>query len=127
MRTFSPGEANALLPTISGLVAELLRVRREAAIARLELEATKREPASAGLRESALARDVGALQERVIALIEKIHAAGCVVKDVDLGLVDFPCEVSDETINLCWKYGEPSIQYWHRMEEGFASRKPLSD
>ena len=55
----------------------------------------------------------------------KIEQAGCVVKDLDTGLIDFPSVVNDEQVYLCWKLGEERIRYWHRMDEGFAGRKPL--
>jgi hypothetical protein len=57
--------------------------------------------------------------------LAKIEQTGCVVKDLDIGLVDFPSVVNDEQVYLCWKLGEERIGYWHRMDEGFAGRKPL--
>ena len=59
--------------------------------------------------------------------IEHIQETGCVVKDLDEGLVDFPTLRQGEEVYLCWKLGEESIGYWHGMEEGFAGRKPLDD
>ena len=57
--------------------------------------------------------------------VSEIESNGCVVKDLDLGLVDFPSIVNDEQVFLCWKLGEPGIRFWHRMDEGFTGRKPL--
>lgn len=57
--------------------------------------------------------------------VERIEETGCVVKDLDVGLIDFPTLIDDETVYLCWKLGEKRIFYWHRMDEGFAGRKPL--
>jgi hypothetical protein len=57
--------------------------------------------------------------------VTEVERAGCVVKDLDLGLVDFPSILDDEQVYLCWKLGEERILYWHRMDEGFAGRKPL--
>jgi len=59
--------------------------------------------------------------------VEQIEETGCVVKDLDVGLIDFPSLIDDETVYLCWKLGEKRIFYWHRMDEGFAGRKPLED
>lgn len=56
---------------------------------------------------------------------EEIEALGCLVKDLDIGLVDFPCRFGEREVYLCWKLGEPNIQFWHHVEEGFAGRKPL--
>jgi hypothetical protein len=59
--------------------------------------------------------------------MQHIEESGCVVKDLDIGLVDFPAMLGDEQVFLCWKLGEPRIEFWHRMDEGFAGRKPISD
>jgi hypothetical protein len=58
--------------------------------------------------------------------LEKIQATGCVVKDLDTGLVDFPTIINDEEVYLCWRLGEDRIRFWHRQDEGFSGRKPIS-
>ena len=67
-----------------------------------------------------------ALQEIKDALAE-IDAIGVQVKDLDIGLLDFPCAVGDEIVLLCWKYGEEKIEFWHGLEEGFRGRKPIDE
>ena len=57
--------------------------------------------------------------------IERIEASGCVVKDLDVGLLDFPAMVNNEEVYLCWRLGEDRIRFWHRQDEGFAGRKPI--
>lgn len=57
--------------------------------------------------------------------LEKIQATGCVVKDLDTGLLDFPAILNNEEVYLCWRLGEERIRFWHRQDEGFAGRKPL--
>jgi hypothetical protein len=57
--------------------------------------------------------------------LEKIQSTGCVVKDLDTGLLDFPAIVNNEEVYLCWRLGEERIRFWHRQDEGFAGRKPL--
>ena len=59
------------------------------------------------------------------ALVEEIEALGAEVKDLELGLVDFPAEREGETVLLCWRVGEDEIGYWHGLDEGFAGRRPL--
>jgi hypothetical protein len=54
-----------------------------------------------------------------------VMETGCLIKDLDIGLLDFPCELEGKEIYLCWKMGEPSIGFWHGTDEGFASRKPI--
>jgi hypothetical protein len=58
---------------------------------------------------------------------EEIEGLGCLLKDLDIGLVDFPCRLGGREVYLCWKLGEPNIQFWHHVEEGFAGRKPLDE
>ena len=65
-----------------------------------------------------------ALQEVKDAMAE-IDSIGVQVKDLDIGLLDFPCQVDDDIVLLCWKYDEEKIEFWHGMEEGFAGRKPI--
>jgi hypothetical protein len=67
-----------------------------------------------------------ALQEIKDALAE-IESIGVQVKDLDIGLLDFPCVVEEEIILLCWKYGEEKIEFWHGVEEGFRGRKPVDE
>ena len=59
--------------------------------------------------------------------VAEIDAAGVQVKDLDIGLLDFPCVVGDEVILLCWKLGENGITHWHNTTEGFAGRKPIDE
>ncbi|HLW37047.1 MAG TPA: DUF2203 domain-containing protein [Candidatus Eremiobacteraceae bacterium] len=128
MKIFRLEEANALLPKLRPLVAELVIARRDFAIGLLEAEAAQRmqsEPHGAG-RSSTLSDNARGLQARAIALVDEIQAYGCIVKDLDLGLLDFPALRAGQLVNLCWKMDEPLIAFWHRMDEGFASRKSLS-
>jgi hypothetical protein len=67
-----------------------------------------------------------ALQRLKDAMAE-IDAMGVQVKDLDIGLLDFPCEVDGQVILLCWKLGEKAISHWHGVSEGFAGRKPLTE
>lgn len=57
--------------------------------------------------------------------LEKIISTGCVIKDLDVGLLDFPAIINNEEVYLCWKLGEDRIRFYHRQDEGFAGRKPL--
>jgi hypothetical protein len=59
--------------------------------------------------------------------IEQIQETGCLIKDIDEGLVDFPAIRGGKEVYLCWKMGEERIEFWHGIEEGFAGRKPLED
>ena len=67
------------------------------------------------------------ISEQLSRTVDEIQQTGCVVKDLDTGLVDFPSLRQGEKVYLCWKLGEERIGYWHGIEEGFAGRKPLDD
>jgi hypothetical protein len=57
--------------------------------------------------------------------LDQILETGCVIKDLDVGLLDFPSVIDNEEVYLCWKLGEDRIRFYHRQDEGFAGRKPL--
>ena len=57
--------------------------------------------------------------------LEHIHSTGCVVKDLETGLLDFPARLNGESVYYCWKLGEDRIRFYHRQDEGFAGRKPI--
>lgn len=57
--------------------------------------------------------------------LERIEATGCVVKDLEVGLLDFPARLDDQDVYYCWRLGEDRIRFYHRQDEGFAGRKPL--
>jgi hypothetical protein len=132
MKLFSPERANALIPKLEPLIEELLGRRRELAIKLLETDPAlhhaepTRRPRLAGIRSPLPAPRFAELKHEIGRLIYRIESYGCVVKDIDLGLVDFPAMLQDEPIYLCWKLGEPKVAYWHGIDEGFSSRRELS-
>ena len=65
------------------------------------------------------------LAESLKAALERIQATGCLIKDLDSGLLDFPAIINNEEVYLCWRLGEERIRFYHRQNEGFAGRKPL--
>jgi hypothetical protein len=132
MKLFSPERANALIPKVEPLVNELLAKRRELAIKLLESETTFHgTPPSphpsrlAGVRPPFPPPKFGDLKSEIVRLIHRIESFGCIVKDIDLGLIDFPSSREGEQVYLCWKAGEPGITHYHSIEEGFRERKPL--
>jgi hypothetical protein len=64
-------------------------------------------------------------EENIRDALERIHSTGCVVKDLEVGLLDFPSRIEGEDVYLCWKLGEDRIRFYHRQDEGFAGRKPI--
>jgi hypothetical protein len=75
------------------------------------------------VREARERRDHAAGSLRQV--LEEVQELGCVVKDLDIGLVDFPTLFQGREVYLCWKLGEPAIAFWHGVDEGFAGRKAI--
>jgi hypothetical protein len=65
--------------------------------------------------------------QRARETIQEIDEIGVQVKDLDTGLLDFPCRLDDDVVLLCWKRGETSIDYWHTVESGFQGRQLIDD
>lgn len=78
-------------------------------------------PAGLAVKRTAIQASV----QQVKDSIEEIDSIGVEVKDLDSGLLDFPCKLGEETVLLCWKLGEPEIAHWHTMDGGFQGRKPI--
>ncbi len=76
-----------------------------------------------GIREMRERRDESG--QRLKTALEELQEIGCLVKDLDTGLVDFPTLFRGEEVYLCWKLGEAGITFWHGVSEGFAGRKPI--
>ena len=66
------------------------------------------------------------LAETLKTTLKRILETGCIVKDLDIGLLDFPAIIDNQDVYLCWKLGEDRIRFYHRQDEGFAGRKPLN-
>lgn len=128
-KLFTIEEANALLPDLEPILEELQRTFKDI---RGEIEAAASE-AGLPLGSPELSRHIESrgqaprLFSRVKMLIDQIHSQGCLVNGPEAGLIDFPCLFNNEIVFLCWKYGEPQVQHWHRIPDGFAGRKPLLD
>jgi hypothetical protein len=130
MKLFSPERASALIPKLEPLIEELLQRRRELAIKLLESDPAlhqppPRRPRIASARSALPPPRFGELKHEIGRLIYRIESLGCIVKDIDLGLVDFPALLEDEPIYLCWKLGESQVIYWHGVDEGFSSRRAI--
>ena len=127
---FSPERANALIPKIEPLIEELLSKRRDLAIKLLENDALLQQPLPRSARLASTRSPFppprfGELKSEIVRLIHRIEALGCVVKDIDLGLIDFPSMREGNHIYLCWKFGEKSVAHWHNADESFRDRKSL--
>lgn len=128
--TFTPEEANALLPQVRPLVEAMIdhRATLLAASARRAEVQARIGSNGAGVDAEEIARldETGhAAGAGLAETIEQLGALGVLVKDVDSGLVDFPSTYRGEPVLLCWQLGEPEVAWWHGPEDGFAGRRPL--
>ena len=128
MKVFRLEEASALLPVIRPLLEDLVRRRRDLAIKLLEADTAQRMSGDVGsaARAATQAKQAEEMHAELLALIDAIQKHGCIVKDLDLGLVDFPALRNGQLINLCWKMDESAIAFWHGMDEGFSARKSIA-
>lgn len=132
-RTFTLEEAQELLPVLESLLRSAIDGKRLIESVEAEFQALAQQVFLRGgmslnvlhLASRKAQRDK-ALQ-RVKDAMAEIDAIGVQVKDLDIGLLDFPCEVDGQIILLCWKLGEKAIAHWHSVSEGFAGRKPVDE
>jgi hypothetical protein len=126
-KLFSPAEANALIPRLEVAIRDLQTKAGE--LRRLVAEVVKLNSAAGQLPLPQMIERYPQLREsaaQVAEAAEKIEAYGCLLKDIDQGLVDFPWEMEeDRLVFLCWQFGEPAVIAWHPVEAGFAQRQPL--
>jgi hypothetical protein len=133
-KIFSVDEANRLLPALEATLESLSEIARNATALRREIEVLGAIATSGASEESA---DVRALREKEraqAALLARFRAGlatianeGCILRDLDLGLVDFYTMSHGRVVCLCWRRGEAAIEHWHPLDEGFSGRRPLSE
>jgi hypothetical protein len=123
MRHFTVDEANALLPEIRPIMADLLERRARVAVAREQLKpvVSDRYSNTGNAEASAVVAEFAVIE----ALIDQLKAYGCEIKDINGGLLDFPARIDDREVYLCWRYNEPEIAFYHELHTGFGGRKPL--
>ena len=132
-RSFTLDEAQSLLPVLESLLRTAIEGKKLIETVDAELqELAHRVFLSGGLLVNIIqvARRKAEREktiQRVKDALAEIDATGVQVKDLDIGLLDFPCQVEGRTVLLCWKLGEPGITHWHDTSEGFAGRKPIDD
>ena len=132
-RYFTLDEASRLLPTIEVALRRAVHLHGESEIVAAEIRQIAQRVALMGgvlLDQNKLLglRSRGdALTRRLKETLDEIHGLGCQVKDLDVGLLDFPTLYRGQEVLLCWKLGEPEIAWWHGLEEGFRGRKPIDE
>ena len=132
-RTFTLDEAQMLLPILESLLKQAINGKKLIEDVDNELQETAHRVFLNGgtlLNVVHLARRKAEREKairRIKDALAEIDATGVQVKDIDTGLLDFPCKVEGEILLLCWKLGETQITHWHGTNEGFAGRKPINE
>jgi hypothetical protein len=132
-RSFTLQEAETLLPILESLLRAALDGKKLIEVVDGEFQAVAHRVFLNGgtyLNIVHLARRKAEREKaihRVKDSLAEIDATGVQVKDLDRGLLDFPCLVDGRTVLLCWKLGEKGITHWHGVDEGFAGRKPIDE
>jgi hypothetical protein len=133
MKTFTLDEAQSLLPLLESLLKRAIESKRDAQQVEERLgELSRRIYLAGGMRVDVA--EVGKQRtemeghlQRVRESISEIDSIGVQVKDMDSGLLDFPCKVDDDVVLLCWRMGESGIEHWHTIEDGFKGRQPVDE
>ncbi|GAB4318132.1 MAG: DUF2203 domain-containing protein [Candidatus Zixiibacteriota bacterium] len=120
---FTIDEANDLLPHVASVFEKIHSIREELGEKKDELEQLHRAiPNNGGSPKSA---EFVSKSETIAQLLGGLQEKGIQVKDIDIGLVDFPHIREGKEVFLCWKLGEKSIGFWHEIESGYRGRQPL--
>jgi hypothetical protein len=130
---FTVRAVEALIPELERQMGRVMAAHAEAARLRAALEAAQRDVALAGgvrLRPEwwrARRAGIDRATRELRAGLGEILGTGGVPKDLELGLVDFLGLVEGREVNLCWRYGEKQVRFWHGLDEGFGGRKPIPE
>jgi len=130
-KRFTIEQAGRLIPRLEALVRDAMarKIEYEGA-ERTILSSTERIMMMGGMTvDRGSAMDARARRDSTAAQLrdsmEAIEKLGCLLKDLDIGLADFPTLYRGREAYLCWKLGETAIRFWHGEDEGFAGRKPI--
>ena len=122
-RYFTLHEANETLKLIRPLMEEVQTIRLK--ILRNQPEAWPAIQKSAGNGGNRVLSNLVQEFEKFDELIHRIQATDVLIKDINLGLLDFPAFKDGREVYLCWQYGEGDIAFWHEVEAGYAGRQPI--
>jgi hypothetical protein len=130
-RFFTLQQAEKVLPDVAAAIRDAIARKAEYLRIETEWQSLSQRVASMGglqvdrgqaMEQKSCREEAARALERAV---ERVHEYGCLVKDLDIGLIDFPTLFQGEEVYLCWKLGEAGIQFWHGTHEGFRGRKPI--
>ena len=127
-RTFTVEEANNALPLVRRIVADIVRAYEllsEQAEDYKDVRAVDDRTTEVEDRLNGLKRSMGVLSEEIETFVAELGEIGCEMKDLKIGLIDFPSLMDGRRVFLCYELGEERVEFWHELTEGYAGRKPL--
>lgn len=129
---FTLEEANQMLPTVDQELKTLQELKRKFEEKYLELRRQKENNRHGPIEVDSdpffiLETELEFLQIEARNHIQGFHRNGVELKDIDIGLVDFPALIDGEEVLLCWRQGEEQISFYHNRNDGYAGRKPISE
>ncbi|MGD0732717.1 MAG: DUF2203 domain-containing protein [Terracidiphilus sp.] len=133
MKTFTLDEAQSLLPVLESLLKRAIEGKQSAEEVGSGLsDLARRIYLSGGMKVDVtkVAKQRAEMEAHLLRVresIAEIDSIGVQVKDLEAGLLDFPCRLDDEVVLLCWRMGETAIEHWHTVEQGFQGRQPVDD
>lgn len=122
-------QANATLPLVRRIVEDIVAThqRWRERVLELDLLASTVRADAPSVRVTELERDVQNLARDIDAFERELTSLGITLKDRRLGLIDFPARLDGRQVWLCWRLGEPDVQFYHELDAGFSGRKALAD
>ena len=125
-KLFTTDDADELVPTLEELIRDLQHQSRTLRERIQEFVLADEDVDSMRLPEIIERHpELRQITTRMGEIAYQIESMGCFLKEIDQGLVDFPCEIGDEVVFLCWQFGESRVIAWHPVEGGFGDRKPI--
>jgi hypothetical protein len=125
-RSYTMEEANALMPQVRAVLLQLAVQQRRMDSVHSEMHrllAGNGDPASAA-EASRLERETADIGDGMRTLVTLLEELGVQLRDVEMGLVDFPGERDGRPVWLCWRLSDPIVAFWHGTNEGYATRRP---
>ena len=132
-RFFTLDQARSFIPQVEKSLRSAISLKAEHIKADAELKEIVRRIMMTGgsavnTNQAASLKAAKELTARLLKeTFDEFSAIGCLIKDLDIGLVDFPTLYHGKEVYLCWRLGEPSIDFWHGVDEGFRGRKPIDE
>ena len=134
-RFFTVAEANQRLPLVRVIVDDIVSLFLDVQERRERLaDLLQRDPIRAKRPSTPYSEELEQMDAEIKADIDRLNgfahelaALGVELKDPNIGLCDFPTLVDGHEAYLCWKLGEPEVEFWHELHTGVQGRKAIAD